>query len=202
MFGLESFSNGRLLFSPISSTSVTSDPNTTSDLATPSETSDNVTSDPTSARVTSGLSSSLLRSLFPIVALTSPSLLLKVDVGVKGERCEEGGVINAALSAGSSARRDITSVLFGGVGVARGVAGDGMGGDRMVVTLEEVGVAGDEAGDGLMTSEGSGEGSGDAGEDCRKVLDRMARTIVTSLAVSISTLQGSQLRRSTMLVSE
>lgn len=38
-------------------------------------------------------------------------------------------------------------------------------------------------------------------EDIRKVLDRMARSVVSSLALSISTLQASQLRKTSKLVS-
>jgi hypothetical protein len=106
-----------------------------------------------------------------------PELLLKLDVGIDGVQCDSEGVIDTALGVRSTAQADIAELLFGRGGVATDGRGMAMGG----------------AGEGGVSCDGEGR------ED-RKVLDRMARTVVTSLGLCIAMLQGSHLRSSTTLV--
>ena len=147
--GLESYCNGRLLYSPLFT-------------------------DLNSSFVTSELSPPVLLSLYPAIALAEPSMLCELGTveslpspapgGRRGERLLS--MLRTVLkefeppsSEGCGySSVEIRSVLFGG-GVPEGVAEEGV-----------------------------------------KALDRISKTVIFSLALSVWTLQGSTLRRPNPLV--
>ncbi len=150
--GLETFCNGRLLYSPLFT-------------------------DLSSSCVASDLSPPVLSSLYPMVALAKPALLCELGtvellpchtpqekklLGMLRMVLKEFEGAETSIGRGST---EMQSILFGG-----GV------------------VAGEEG------------GGGEVGKEGVKALERISKTLIFSLSLSIWTLQGSTLKDTTPLV--